>query len=783
MRGMSPTIAEKFLYWIIRVCAYGLPFTLLIIANSMFFPFISGKNFAFRVIVEIMAAAWLGLLVIDFKRYAPRWSMLSVAFAVFVGALFVSAVFGIHFQQSFWSNFERMDGVVTQIHLFALFLILTGVFKTRREWFSLFAVSIVVSVGIAMFGFFEYLGKISFNQGLHSRIIATLGNPLYVAAYLSFHVFLIAYFLTEARSAMLRWCLGTFFFIDLAVIFLTQSRGAFVAMIVGGVITLSAFLLMTADRKKKIAFGILTLGIILVPFALYLFKDIELVRNNALFSRFSNISLDEGQTRFVIWNMAFQAFKEKPILGWGSENFIVPFAKYYDPRMFHQEPWFDRAHNMFLEWLVAGGAVGFTAYLFFLFAVFWTITKAVRGEIFNKKQAFIFIGMFIAYLIQLLFVFDTLGTYLLLVFSSGFFFAASFYPEEWRNKNSITRDSYARIPHARGSRHQPSSEEKIFYAYNISALRLFAIAGVCIAVAFVAYFANARPFMANRALMDALNYFNQQKFSESSENFESALQLSKNTIGETEIAEHLAFNVYNLFLNPDILRSAEGEALYRLTRENLEKQIAKDSKKYPNTKHIILLAQLYHQKALLEKDTGVLQKAFEYYEKVIFDSAPNYVGVYPVYAGLLAQTGNPTGAAMLTEKASNILKSAGKYDTRIFYAPALFYASMKRYNEAYEVLKNIAEKYGDRSLRGTLDPEMVENIVALSGAHGKDAIPFLEKIYTLDKQIVSVHLMLAQIYASLDEKERARFYALEALKNDDSIRDKVQAFLKALEEK
>src|SRR3989338_1999401 len=138
---MNSTGAEKTFYWIIRVGTYILPFTLLMISNSMFFPFISGKNFAFRIIVEIVFAAWAGLLIINFKKYWPKWNLIASAFSLFVAALFVSAVFGINFSMSLWSSYERMDGVITQIHLLALFFVLAGTFRTRREWFSIFAVS------------------------------------------------------------------------------------------------------------------------------------------------------------------------------------------------------------------------------------------------------------------------------------------------------------------------------------------------------------------------------------------------------------------------------------------------------------------------------------------------------------------------------------------------------------------------------------------------------------------------------------------------------------------
>jgi O-antigen ligase len=61
--------------------------------------------------------------------------------------------------------------------------------------------------------------------------------------------------------------------------------------------------------------------------------------------------------------MVYQGFKEKPVFGWGQENFNYVFNKYYNPAMFDQEQWFDRAHNEFLDWLIAGGLPAFFLYI------------------------------------------------------------------------------------------------------------------------------------------------------------------------------------------------------------------------------------------------------------------------------------------------------------------------------------------------------------------------------------------------------------------------------------
>src|SRR4051812_30615147 len=74
---------EQVLRWIVIIGAYLLPFVVFYVASNMFFPFITGKNFYFRIVVEIMAAAWLALALI-LPQYRPRRSLILAAFASFI---------------------------------------------------------------------------------------------------------------------------------------------------------------------------------------------------------------------------------------------------------------------------------------------------------------------------------------------------------------------------------------------------------------------------------------------------------------------------------------------------------------------------------------------------------------------------------------------------------------------------------------------------------------------------------------------------------------------------
>ena len=106
---MHAMAIEKSLRSIVLGSIFVLPFILFIVAQTLFFPFITGKNFAFRLIVEIMTGAYIALALIN-PAFRPRRSWLLGAFAFFLVVVALADLLGAYPFKSFWSNFERMDG-------------------------------------------------------------------------------------------------------------------------------------------------------------------------------------------------------------------------------------------------------------------------------------------------------------------------------------------------------------------------------------------------------------------------------------------------------------------------------------------------------------------------------------------------------------------------------------------------------------------------------------------------------------------------------------------------
>jgi O-antigen ligase len=119
--------------------------------------------------------------------------------------------------------------------------------------------------------------------------------------------------------------------------------------------------------KSRVAWraGVGIVALIVVAGGLWLARDTAFVRSIEPLARLTSITYSEGtiMSRFMNISMAWEGFKERPILGWGQENYAAVFDKNYNPAMYAQEPWFDRTHNVILDWLIAGGILGLLAYL------------------------------------------------------------------------------------------------------------------------------------------------------------------------------------------------------------------------------------------------------------------------------------------------------------------------------------------------------------------------------------------------------------------------------------
>jgi O-antigen ligase len=409
----SSARAAGLLEGVVLAGLFALPLLALFVTPLLYFPYVTARGFAFRAIVALAAACWAGLALID-PRYRPRRSVLLWCFIAALAALAAADALGDDPARSLYGNLVRMEGYAMLLHLFALFVVAGAVLSTERRWTRYFATSVAASVLVAVLGLMQRWGYYAAPWG-PQRIDATFGNPAYLAAYLLINVFLAAFLLVRAERRLTRVALGSALALDLAVLWLTATRGAVVGLIAGIVVAALVMAWRAGEGTAKRRGAALVAALVVLGSAgLFAARHAPLLAGRAVLERFAAIGPGDATVdlRFRIWGMAWQAIRDRPLLGWGQENFASAADRHFDPVLSHDSEWVDRAHNLVLDWLVAGGAVGGVAYLSLFAAALWLLWRAPgAGDAGDAMLS----GLIAGYFVNTLFLFDSAMSYLLFV--------------------------------------------------------------------------------------------------------------------------------------------------------------------------------------------------------------------------------------------------------------------------------------------------------------------------------------------------------------------------------
>lgn len=397
--------AKTVFRWTALAALFAIPLTPLIVTGSLYFPFITGKALFFRTLAEIAFVSWLALALLD-RTYRPRFSWIGVSALAFVVWMFVADLSAMNATKAFWSNFERMEGWVLLAHLFGFFLAASSILRAEQKWRAWFLASLGVSVVVCAYALLQMAGVFVIHQG-STRIDASFGNSAYLAIYLLFTVFIAGWLALSEERLWLKRALFSLAALAALLIFFTSTRGTVIGLAAG--LGIVAFATVRQGEARVRRFAAVGIGsVVLLSGVLWLARDTSFVEQHEVLHRIASISLQDGSTRFAIWGMAYQGFLKNPVLGWGQEGFNYVFQKYYDPGLYRQEPWFDRAHNAFLDWLTAGGLPAFFLYLSLFGLAFWCLW---RGSGLSSAERVALSAALLGYGVHNLFVFDNLYSY------------------------------------------------------------------------------------------------------------------------------------------------------------------------------------------------------------------------------------------------------------------------------------------------------------------------------------------------------------------------------------
>ncbi len=366
---MSATLAKGIRVGLIVL----LWMPLIVTENQTIFPHAVGKAIFARSLIEVLAATWVVLVIVD-PTYRPRRSLVILTFGAYVLVSLFAAVFGVSFTKSIWSEYGRMLGVWDLFHWFLFVLIATSVVRTAQQWRFLLNWLLVVALLLSVIALGQAYGfPLPFLPPAVDRSVdrvdATLGNASFLAAILAVTTLLALGFLSRSllkpdpgeeeapapamrgrgrrltrreeerrlgdhlrHERMLRH-LRHLFWVAVIVLgvwalFLTGTRGALVGLI-AGLFTVPVALGVWGNRRMAVRLGAPVVGVLLSMIVLAVIVEVADFRlgpgatTSDVFSRLVDTSRRDGSLgpRLASGRIALQSFADRPILGWGPEIF------------------------------------------------------------------------------------------------------------------------------------------------------------------------------------------------------------------------------------------------------------------------------------------------------------------------------------------------------------------------------------------------------------------------------------------------------------------------------
>lgn len=402
---------KQMIYWSIYFTLAGVPlFVLKFGSLATYFPYTFPKAILFQVLVEIMAAAWIILLLRNPQFRLHLRHPVALGALIFFVFMLISQIFSNNFHISFWSTQNRMTGLFHYAHIVAWFFVLHTLVRTRGEWRRLLTITCSTAGVVAGIGIIQWFVR-NFSQ-----IESTLGNAVILATYLLVHVFLTLWRYQQSNTKNeKRLFLGMFFFLVVALL-LAESRSAVLGMIAGlflwGIFVVKQRKQLYPRNQLRRMAGWLVMLLVMFFILLAVFLHA---------GRFGNLFSTTIADRLQLAQIGWQALQERPIAGWGFEQFIIPFNRLRDINTHSSltDLWDDRVHNIFLDTIVSSGIIGLFGYLLLWTSVLFAIEKYrkhIRGDQGKECELFSVVALLVAYIINGFFQPEQLTSNILIFF-------------------------------------------------------------------------------------------------------------------------------------------------------------------------------------------------------------------------------------------------------------------------------------------------------------------------------------------------------------------------------
>jgi tetratricopeptide (TPR) repeat protein len=376
-------------------------------------PFGVGKTVMFRALILVGVAAWITKWIsAGVPRFEPislpvLWKKItSQPLALLAGAVAavyaLSTAFSIAPLVSLRGSYVRGEGLVTLLFYILSFALVAANLRRRKQVDRLCLALTAVSFAVDLYAIWQHFGldPISRVSPVTSRAVSTLGQPIFLAAFLGMTLMIMlgrVVFLyqtyRQATTTLLvftRTLIALYLIVcalNMLAIWYAVARGPLIALFFG--LFFFGFALLAYWQLRRTFYVFASTGIVLLVFMGVLNipnGPLSGLRDNPIVGPLGHVFDKEqgtGRLRVLIWNGMLRLVTPhdpiqlpdthsgdrlnaiRPLIGYGPETISLVYESFYLPEMFPLEYsydlTYDHSHNEFWDDLALYGLLGFLA--------------------------------------------------------------------------------------------------------------------------------------------------------------------------------------------------------------------------------------------------------------------------------------------------------------------------------------------------------------------------------------------------------------------------------------
>ena len=373
------------------------------------------KVTTFNVGVVVLLCLWVAELIHS-RQFAWVRSSIHVPLALYLGWSLISAL-GSDYK---YASFNELGKLLSYA---LLYLVVISHLRSKRQINRLLLVAFCGAFVTGVYGLLQHLG-VDWIEWYPKgpRILSSLGNPTFFAAYLVLMLPVALSLGLAVESAEARIGLGLLTGLLYLCLLFTYARAGWLGLLVG--VMVSGSLLWGFVGLPQLRQARATSRAALLAGILILLTGVGILRSSLSFRERVVSSFQTGESsnveRIMTWQGALGIWRQHPLRGAGLGTFQIHVPRHRSAQFYTMglAVIIDHAHNEFLEIAAETGVIGLALFLWLAVAYVVVVVRIMRAaqEDYWRYLASGLLGGLVAFMIQ-----NLAGVTLRWVFGGMFF--------------------------------------------------------------------------------------------------------------------------------------------------------------------------------------------------------------------------------------------------------------------------------------------------------------------------------------------------------------------------